>query len=77
MSYMFYNCSNLTNLDLSSFDIKNVTDMDCMFYKCSNCSNLTDLEVSFCSCSSSLYKKEVTYMESMFYNCSKLKKKPF
>ena len=34
MSRMFSHCSNLTNLDLSSFDTKNVTDMVGMFGKC-------------------------------------------
>ena len=33
---MFNNCLNLTNIDLSSFDTKNVTNMSAMFYECSN-----------------------------------------
>ena len=44
MSWMFLNCSNLTNLDLSSFDAKNVVDMWGMF---SGCSKLTNLDLSF------------------------------
>ena len=33
---MFSNCTGLTNLDLSSFDIRNVTDMERMFSECGN-----------------------------------------
>ena len=36
-NYMFYECFLVTDLDISSFDTKNVTDMESMF---SNCSNL-------------------------------------
>ena len=36
MSYMFSDCSNLTNIDLSSFDTKNVTNMSYMFAGCYN-----------------------------------------
>ena len=35
-SFMFYNCSNLTNIDLSSFNTQNVTNMFGMFGYCSN-----------------------------------------
>ena len=39
MSYMFYNCSNLSNLpDISKWDTNNVTDMRYMFNNCSNLS---------------------------------------
>jgi len=40
---MFYNCSGLTSLDLSSFDTSKVTTMQHMFY---NCSGLTTIYVS-------------------------------
>ena len=63
MSHMFYECWNLTNLNLSSFDTKNVTDMSGMFYECSN---LTNLNLS------SFDTKNVTYMSLMFSGCSKL-----
>jgi len=36
MSGMFKGCSNLTKIDLSSFDTKNVTNMSSMFKGCSN-----------------------------------------
>ena len=34
MAYMFWSCSGLTSLDLSSFDTGNVTDMHLMFENC-------------------------------------------
>ena len=33
---MFYNCSSLTNLDVTGFNTENVTSMGWMFYDCSN-----------------------------------------
>ena len=36
MRAMFSHCSNLTNINLSAFDTKNVTDMSSMFSFCSN-----------------------------------------
>ncbi len=42
-SCMFCDCKNITNLDLSSLDTKNVTDMSYMFY---NCNKLTNLYLS-------------------------------
>ena len=35
MSYMFYECSSLKELNLSNFNTVNVTDMSYMFYICS------------------------------------------
>ena len=32
---MFFECSNLTSLDLSTFNISSVTDIDCMLDGCS------------------------------------------
>ena len=60
---MFYNCSNLTTLDLSNWDTSNVTIMWNMF---SNCTNLTQLDVSNFDTSS------VTNMQTMFNGCSNL-----
>ena len=34
MEGMFYNCVNLNNLDLSSFDSKNVAYIRSIFYAC-------------------------------------------
>ena len=36
MSDMFNNCDNLSELNLSSFNTNNVTDMSRMFYHCEN-----------------------------------------
>jgi surface protein len=54
---MFYD-SQATSLDLSSFDISNVTDMTGMFYG----SQATSLDLS------SFDTSKVTYMTYMFYN---------
>jgi len=34
MSYMFYKCESLKELDLSNFNTNNVTDMTSMFHFC-------------------------------------------
>ena len=62
-SYMFYNCSKLTNIDLSFFDSKDVTNMSNMFF---GCSNLTNIDLT------SFDTKNVTDMSYMFFYCSKL-----
>ena len=36
MSYMFYDCSSLKELNLSNFITDNVIDMSYMFYECSS-----------------------------------------
>ena len=63
MEVMFDGCSSLTALDLSSFDISNVTDMRGMF---SGCSSLTSLDLS------SFDTSEVWSMSDMFNGCSAL-----
>ena len=60
---MFYFSSKLTNLDLSSFDTKNVKKMNGMFW---DCSKLTKLDLS------SFDTKNVIDMSEMFYHCSNL-----
>ena len=62
-SKLFYNCLNLTSLDVSSFDTSKVTNMASMFY---NCSNLTSLNVSGFDTSN------VTNMMYIFYYCRNL-----
>ena len=34
MSYMFFGCSLLTNINLSNFNTQNVIDMSLMFFLC-------------------------------------------
>ena len=62
-SYMFYNCSKLTSLDLSGFDTSKATSMHYMF---ADCSKLTSLDVS------SFDTSKVTNMGGMFQDCNKL-----
>ena len=64
MSGMFWNCSSLESLDLSSFNTKKVHSMGFMF---SGCKSLTKLDVS------SFETKNVTFMGDMFSICSSLK----
>ena len=63
MRHMFYNCSSLTSLDVSSFNTANVTEMQYMFW---GCSKLTSLDVS------NFNTANVTVMSNMFNGCSKL-----
>ena len=63
MSSMFYNCKNLTSLDLSGFNTSSVLDMSYMF---ESCSSLTELNLSSFNTSS------VTNMSHMFENCTSL-----
>ena len=63
MANMFYNCSGLTNLDLSDFDTSNVTTMGSMFF---GCTGLTSLDLSIFDTSN------VTTMGGMFNSCSNL-----
>ena len=64
MSRMFYYCSNLKSLDLSSFNTSNVTTMSNMF---NQCINLESLNIS------SFDTSKVTDMSVMFQSCRKLK----
>lgn len=60
---MFYNCNKLTDLDLSNFDVSQVTNMSNMFYSCTQLINL-DL--------SSFNTSNVTDFNNMFYMCDRL-----
>ena len=65
MGGMFYNCSNLTSLDLSGFDTQTVSEMNSMFF---GCSKLTTIFVS-----DKLFVVEnVTQSDNMFSFCDKL-----
>ena len=61
--YMFSKCSNITEIDLSSFKTSQVIDMDYMF---SDCSSLTSLNLS------NVDTSKVKFMKGMFYDCSSL-----
>ena len=63
MGSMFFDCTNLTNLDVSGFKTDNVTDMGSMFM---GCSGLTNLDLS------NFNTENVTTMGSMFGSCSSL-----
>ena len=63
MAAMFYECSALTSLDLSSFNTSNVEAMNNIFY---GCSKLTSLDVS------SFNTSKVTTMDRMFCYCSNI-----
>lgn len=62
-AYMFEDCSNLTEIDLSQFDTSNVWQMYAMF---AGCSSLKTLDLSNFDTSS------VTHMGALFNGCSSL-----
>ena len=59
-SYMFYDCRNLTSLDLSNFNTSQVVNMRNMFY---GCNALTNLDIS------NFDTSNVTNMNNMFDGC--------
>lgn len=63
MSWMFTNCTSLTNLDLSNFNTSNVTDMSYMF---ANCNKLTNINLNGFNTS------KLQSMYNMFNACSSL-----
>ena len=63
MSNMFYNCRNLTSIDLSELDTRNTTNMSEMFR---SCNSLTNLDLS------NFDTSNVTNMSYMFNNCNSL-----
>ena len=60
---MFFDCSDITAIDLSNFDTSNVTNMGYMFSKCSLLSSLN---------LSNFNTSKVTNMRDMFSGCSLL-----
>ena len=62
---MFYECSSLKSIDLSSFNTTNVKDMSCMF---GECSSLESIDLS------SFNTTNVNNMYEMFRECSSLKR---
>ena len=63
MDRMFYDCEELTSLDVSNFNTQNVTYMRWMFY---DCEELTSLDVS------TFNTQNVTDMSCMFSGCKAL-----
>ena len=76
MGRLFFNCTNLTSIDLSKFDTSKTTDMYNMFYGCSslksidlstfNTSNVTDMSYMFFGC------KQLTQLDLTNFNTSSL-----
>ena len=64
LSYMFYECEKLANIDLSKFQTTNVKDMTYMF---SGCKNLSYIDLS------NFTFEEKTEVKNMFDDCTKLK----
>ena len=63
MSYMFYNCKYLNNIDFSNWDTSKVTNMSSMFYNCNSFGVNRILDFSNWDTS------KVTNMSSMFQSC--------
>ena len=63
-SYMFYDCENLRNINLSSFNAQDVTDMNHMFSRCYNLLSVNLLRLN---------TKNVKNMSHMFSDCQSLK----
>ena len=63
-NFMFYDCRDLYDLDLTSFNTQNVTNMSFMFYRCYS---LRKLNLS------NLNTEKVTDMSWMFNECKSLK----
>ncbi len=64
MFALFYNCTSITSIDVSTFKTSNVETMDAMFYNCANLTTLAGL--------SNLDTSKVTNMNSMFSKCGVL-----
>ena len=65
MSGKFFDCKSLTNLNLSNFNIQNVTFMSDMF---NGCNSLINLNLS------NFNTQNVTFMFDMFNGCYSLEK---
>ena len=94
MSNLFYNSKfeNINNIEVSNWDVSNITNMDSMFNECINfncdlskwdVSNVTNMKYMFQNCENFQAKdldkwnvSNVKNMEYMFDNCMKLKKIP-
>lgn len=70
MRNMFYSCSGLTSLNLSSFDTRNVTEMKYMFANCSGLKSLTFGENFAKNSSATVSGMFVTYSSLRFIDFS-------
>ena len=68
MGNMFEKCTSLENLNVSSFDTKNVTNMEKMF---SGCLSIEELDLS------NFDTSQVKQIKYMFCNCTSLKRLDF
>ena len=66
MSYMFIGCISLKKLNLSNFNNKKMTNIECMFY---NCISLEELNIS------NFNIKNTTKARAVFDACHSLKQK--
>ena len=87
MSYLFHDSGyDMSKIDISLWDVSNVTDMRCMFFHCTSFSSdlsrwdvskVKNMSLMFSDCinfNSDLSRwdvSKVTNMFSMFYNCKK------
>ena len=63
INYLFMDCYDIKEIDMSNFDFSRVTNMESLF---SNCISLISIILS------NINTSKVTTMEKMFYNCSSL-----
>ena len=63
LNYMFSECGNIINIDLSKFNTREVDDMSCMF---ANCCSLKNINLS------NINTDNVIDMGCMFYDCNNL-----
>ena len=77
MAYMFYGCSQLTGIDVSTFDTSNVSTMAYMFSGCSKLSSLwlatPEPGLEFAVYGSTFTTAAATNLSNMFAGCSSLK----
>ena len=72
MDSLFYGCTSLTKLDLSNWDVSNVTNMDYMFSAEFNTANHLSMKLTTVGDLSNWNTSKVTSMKYMFVECSSL-----
>ena len=61
MNGMFWNCSNLTSIDLSNFNIKQNIDVDILFFGCNS--------LKYINISRLIFEKNTTLFDTLPENC--------